>query len=246
MLVQTIPGTAGLSIPGAPVVPNVAYEKTLARVLQTGDLLCDPSNTAADRWSGAETWFAGSHSPVANRSAMNNQLCWHFDGTMNCEMEPGFVSNSYTILFVMERTAAAAGDLFRHSDNYGCGFFHDADTHRFWANVNNINAFDQNEESSEFLAPGETGFFGVSFDATSDESVYIGKTGALTSQVFTHNGSPDIEGTNGRFMFGKRLSSNEAGYVGDIIRTSLVLHDPANAQILADLTGAMAAKYGLA
>jgi hypothetical protein len=249
MLVQTVPDTASLIIPGAPVITFTDYERAIA-ALPGLTYYIDPASPGADRKSGA-VYIPRDGDPLAGTTVsanMNGQPAWDINDTLMQFRLPNYsAKNSFTWLFAVYPTVIGGLTTLEEGALNGFNKFwwHSATTMRF--HTSNTSGVFAQAEPGTVLAVNTRGIVGVSFDyATRKSSILF--TDLTWSPEYTHTGAFDVEADpDARLVVGFGGGTNAMqGLMGDALYFDRALHLAPNAAVFAAARDAMATKYAIA
>jgi len=247
MLVQTVPGTAGISIPGAPVITFTDYDRAIA-ALPGLTYYIDPANPGADRKAGA-IYLPRSGDPLAGTvvsANMNNQAAWNLTANFSqFRLPKNSAKNSFTWLFAVYPTTAGNLGLVEEGANENLNKFwwHSATAMRFHSsNTGGVSSLISG------VAPMNTrNVVGVSFDYTTRKSSILLAARTWAAE-YTHSLAFDVEADpNARLVMGWGGGTNVMqGLIGDALYFDRALHLAPNAAVFAAARDALVAKYGIA
>ncbi len=249
MLVQTVPGTAGISIPGAPVITFTGYDRAIA-ALPGLTYYIDPANPGADRKSGA-IYINRNNDPLASvtvSAEMNSLPAWNMvSNLLQFRLPKNSARNSFTWLLAVYPTTIGNLALVEEGANENLNKFWISSATAMRFHTSNTGGIFEQKAAGTVLPLNTRGIQGVSFDyATRKSSILFANRS--WSPEYTHSLAFDVEADpNARLVMGWGGGTNVMqGLIGDALYFDRALHLAPNAAVFAAARDALVAKYAVA
>ena len=249
MLVQTVPGTAGISIPGAPVITFTDYDRAIA-ALPGLTYYIDPANPGADRKSGA-IYINRNNDPLASvtvSAEMNGLPAWNMvSNLLQFRLPKNSARNSFTWLLAIYATTIGNLALVEEGANENLNKFWISSATAMRFHTSNTGGIFEQKAAGTVLPLNTRGIQGVSFDYATRKSSILFASGSWSPE-YTHSLAFDVEADpNARLVMGWGGGTNVMqGLIGDALYFDRALHLAPNAAVFAAARDALVAKYAIA